>query len=143
MELSHYLFALFGGVLIGFAALFMLLFNGRILGVSGILGGLFGTTSRRELWRWCFILGIFFGGILLQLVMPSALENSLNRTPLALVFAGLLVGWGTRLGSGCTSGHGICGVSRLSPRSLLATLIFMVVAILTVWIFKILNGGSL
>lgn len=141
-SLSRYLAPLTGGVLIGLSALFMLLLNGRILGVSGIVGGLFSRETQREKWRWFFLLGIISGGLLLNAFIPTALENSLDRTPLILLMAGLLVGWGTRMGSGCTSGHGVCGVSRLSPRSLVATLLFMSVAILTVWVFKSLSGGA-
>ena len=128
--------ALFGGLLIGLAALFMLVFNGRIMGISGIVGGVFNPTTRNQLWRYFFFAGMLLGGIVLRAFMPQALENNLTRSNLHLVLAGILVGWGTRLGSGCTSGHGICGVSRLSPRSLLATGIFMFFGILTVWVMN-------
>jgi uncharacterized membrane protein YedE/YeeE len=128
--------ALFGGLLIGLAALLMLVFNGRILGISGIVGGVFNPTTRNQHWRYFFFAGMLLGGVVLRAFMPQALENNLTRSNLHLVLAGVLVGWGTRLGSGCTSGHGICGVSRLSPRSLLATGIFMFFGILTVWVMN-------
>ncbi len=128
--------ALFGGLLIGLAALLMLVFNGRIMGISGIVGGVFNPTTRNQLWRYFFFAGMILGGVALRAFMPQALENNLTRSNLHLVLAGVLVGWGTRLGSGCTSGHGICGVSRLSPRSLLATGIFMFFGILTVWVMN-------
>jgi uncharacterized membrane protein YedE/YeeE len=128
--------ALFGGLLIGLAALLMLVFNGRIMGISGIVGGVFNPTTRNQLWRYFFFAGMILGGVVLRAFMPQALENNLTRSNLHLVLAGVLVGWGTRLGSGCTSGHGICGVSRLSPRSLLATGIFMFFGILTVWVMN-------
>jgi uncharacterized membrane protein YedE/YeeE len=128
--------ALFGGLLIGLAALLMLVFNGRIMGISGIVGGVFNPTTKNQLWRYFFFAGMLLGGVALRVFMPQALENHLNRSNLHLVLAGILVGWGTRLGSGCTSGHGICGVSRLSPRSLLATGIFMFFGILTVWVMN-------
>ncbi|MFM8270102.1 MAG: YeeE/YedE family protein [Pseudomonadota bacterium] len=126
--------AFWGGILIGLSALFMLLFNGRIMGISGILGGFFNPSSRRQLWRYFFFAGILWGGILLKIFLPHSLDNTLSRNDIQLVLAGILVGWGTRLGNGCTSGHGICGVSRLSPRSLVATGVFMLFGILTVWI---------
>jgi uncharacterized membrane protein YedE/YeeE len=114
----------------------MLVFNGRIMGISGIIGGVFNPTTRNQLWRYFFFAGMILGGVALRAFMPQALENNLTRSNLHLVLAGVLVGWGTRLGSGCTSGHGICGVSRLSPRSLLATGIFMFFGILTVWVMN-------
>ncbi|NBV50043.1 YeeE/YedE family protein [bacterium] len=128
--------AFLGGLLIGLSALLMLVFNGRILGVSGILGGVLNSNSRSELWRYFFFAGMLLGGVVLRFTLPNAFENTLERSDFSLVIAGVLVGWGTRLGSGCTSGHGICGVSRLSPRSLLATVTFMLFGFATVWFFR-------
>lgn len=128
--------AFLGGLLIGLSALLMLFFNGRILGVSGILGGILNPNTRSELWRYLFFSGILLGGVILQLVLPNAFENTLERSDFLLVVGGVLVGWGTRLGSGCTSGHGICGVSRFSPRSLLATMTFMLLGFITVWFLR-------
>lgn len=126
------LLSFIGGLLIGLAALLMLYFNGRIMGISGIIGGLFHSKTRSEFWRLSFFLGILVGGVLIRLLKPNSLVNTLTPSNLQLVLAGVLVGWGTRLGSGCTSGHGICGVSRLSPRSLVATGVFMISGMLTV-----------
>jgi len=128
--------ALLGGLLVGLAAILMLVFNGRIMGISGIVGGIFNPSTRSQAWRYFFFSGMLLGGLVLKWLLPQALENTLPRNNLQLVLAGVLVGWGTRLGSGCTSGHGVCGVSRLSPRSLLATGIFMLFGILTVWIMN-------
>lgn len=134
LDLSSIGNAFFGGLLIGLAALFMLFFNGRIMGISGIVGGLFNPNNRKQAWRFYFFLGIFFGSLALNLLLPECFSNTLSRSNIHLILAGILVGWGTRLGNGCTSGHGVCGVSRLSPRSLVATGVFMISGILTVWI---------
>jgi len=134
--ISSYGNAFLGGLLIGLSALFLLVFNGRIMGISGILGGILNSNSRAEVWRYFFFAGMLLGGVVLQLTLPNAFENTLERSDFLLVIAGVLVGWGTRLGSGCTSGHGICGFSRLSPRSLLATGTFMLLGFATVWFFR-------
>lgn len=125
--------ALTGGAMIGFASVILLAFNGRIAGVSGILDGIFSHRSKREkFWRLIFILGLVAGAhlyVFLRGTPPLRLQA--ERIPLLL--AGLLVGFGTKLGSGCTSGHGICGMARRSKRSLVATLTFMIAAIITVY----------
>jgi uncharacterized protein len=127
---------LIGGTLIGLAAALLLLVNGRIAGISGILGGLIIPNSTSErLWRGAFIIGLMCGAALyawLRGEFPMQLQvgNSL------LLLAGLLVGFGTRLGSGCTSGHGICGMARRSPRSLTATATFIACGILTVYLTR-------
>jgi len=139
-QFTEYFMAFAGGTLIGFAALSMLYFNGRIMGVSGILGGILNPKTLKEAWRYFFLLGILLGGVFISKAIPFSLENTLSRNPFELLLAGALVGWGTRLGSGCTSGHGICGVSRLSPRSLLATVTFMILGFLTVWIMRKLGA---
>ena len=124
---------LIGGALIGLAAVLLLALNGRIAGISGILGGLISSTGRGDrFWRCAFIFGLLAGAGLYALTCGLPLELQ-ARGPTLLV-AGLLVGVGTRLGSGCTSGHGVCGLARRSPRSLLATMIFMVAAALTVFL---------
>jgi uncharacterized membrane protein YedE/YeeE len=112
--------SLLGGMLIGLSASALLLFNGKIAGVSGIVGGLFSPIRNDTLWRAVFVAGLLTGGVLLQLFSPQAFTIGISRSTGALIVAGLLVGYGTRLGNGCTSGHGVCGVSRFSPRSLLA-----------------------
>jgi uncharacterized membrane protein YedE/YeeE len=127
---------LIGGTLIGLAAALLLLVNGRIAGISGILGGLIIPNSTSErFWRGAFIIGLMCGAALyawLRGEFPMQLQvgNSL------LLLAGLLVGFGTRLGSGCTSGHGICGMARRSPRSLTATATFIACGILTVYLTR-------
>lgn len=123
---------LVGGILLGCSAILLLLFNGRIAGISGILGGILSAPKNDKTWRVLFIAGMIQGGALAAPFgdMPDALGSS----PFILATAGLLVGMGTRLGNGCTSGHGICGIGRLSSRSIIATLIFMAVAGLTVFI---------
>ena len=116
--------ALAGGALIGASASMMLLMNGRVAGISGIAGGLFQSKDQRTD-RALFLCGLLAGGTILLAAYPTAFTMELERSLPALVAAGLLVGVGTRIGSGCTSGHGVCGLSRLSPRSLVATISFM------------------
>lgn len=134
--------ALIGGALIGLSASMMLLFNGRIAGVSGIVGGLLQPSRGEAPWRAAFLAGLLAGGLLLALVHPRALPSPAAAPSLGLVAAGLLVGFGTRLGNGCTSGHGVCGLSRLSFRSLVATAIFMGAAVATVFVVRHLLGGG-
>jgi uncharacterized membrane protein YedE/YeeE len=125
---------LIGGALIGLAAVLLLALNGRIAGISGILGGLITSTARGErLWRLAFIFGLI-GGAGLFVLACGPLPLKLQASGPMLFAAGLLVGAGTRLGSGCTSGHGVCGLGRRSPRSLVATIVFMVAAALTVFL---------
>ena len=122
-----------GGVLIGCAAWILILFCGRIAGISGIIGGVLSRGTPDRGWRLAFLVGIIISPLLYALVYPlPAIEVSASWP--ILIIAGLLVGIGTRYGSGCTSGHGVCGLSRLSPRSLVATLTFMAVAFITVWL---------
>ena len=127
---------LIGGALIGLAAVLLLALNGRIAGVSGILGGLITSTSRGErFWHLAFVFGLIAGAGLYVLAR-GGLPLELQAGGLTLLLAGLLVGVGTRLGSGCTSGHGVCGLARRSPRSLVATMIFMATAVLTVFLTR-------
>ncbi|MCB9524835.1 MAG: YeeE/YedE family protein [Myxococcales bacterium] len=130
--------ALLGGALIGLAATALLLFNGRIAGITGIAGGLLGGRPGDRAWRVAFLAGLVLGGTGLALAAPQALAFELTRSPAAIVGAGLLVGFGTRLGGGCTSGHGVCGISRLSTRSLVATGAFMATGFLAA---SVLTGG--
>lgn len=125
--------AAFGGLLIGIAASILLIFSGRIMGVSGILGGALQNPKTELLkgWRWEFLFGLLSGGIVIRILAPEQFVNTLITPTPILFLAGLLVGLGTRLGGGCTSGHGICGVSRFSMRSIVATIIFLVAGILT------------
>lgn len=115
-----------GGILIGISAVMMVVMAGRIAGISGIVGGLFKPVSGDILWRLAFVIGMFAAPWIYTAAF-GPFEFVSPRGPIALVIAGLLVGYGTRMGSGCTSGHGVCGLSRMSPRSLAATLTFMAV----------------
>lgn len=129
--------ALLGGALIGLAAALMLIFEGRIAGISGILAGIFKKPTDQDsppAWQAVFIGGLLAGGLLLSLVYPSSVQTVLELNPVLVIVAGLLVGFGTRLGNGCTSGHGVCGIPRLSPRSMIATLTFMGAAAVTVFL---------
>ena len=127
--------ALAGGVLIGIAAGMFVLLNGRIAGISGIIGGLFRPVRGDVAWRLAFIGGLLAAPLAWALVAPWPLPQINAGYPL-LVCAGLLVGIGTRYGSGCTSGHGVCGLSRLSPRSLVATAAFMAAGFVTVYLMR-------
>lgn len=134
--------SLLGGALIGLAAALLLLGGGRIAGVSGIVAGLLQPPSEETSWRALFVAGMVGGGIGLALVHPAVFQPGVARPPLALVAAGVLVGFGTRMGTGCTSGHGVCGVSRLSRRSIVATAIFMATGALTVFVCRYLLGAA-
>jgi uncharacterized protein len=123
--------ALIGGGLIGLAAALFLLFTGRIAGISGVVGGLLSPQPGDFGWRLLFVAGLLSGGLLAMAIEPSALAWDAPRSLGAVAIAGLLVGFGTRLGNGCTSGHGVCGLSRLSRRSFVATLTFMAAGFIT------------
>ena len=133
--------SLFGGMLIGLSASAMLLLDGKIAGISGILAGVLKPVRGDTLWRSSFLAGLLAGGMLLRIFFPTAFNFGIIRPLPMLIVAGLLVGFGTRLGSGCTSGHGVCGVSRLSPRSLVATATFIFTGALTVYLLKLLSGN--
>lgn len=144
IEPMSWLYAAIGGVLIGIASLMLLLFNGRIAGISGITGTMLLKPQGDTLWRVLFVLGMVLGGVVLLFAFPQAFptEAGFTRSNGALVVAGLLVGVGTRMGSGCTSGHGVCGMSRLSPRSFAATGTFMLIGGLIVAAITHLMGGT-
>jgi hypothetical protein len=131
--------ALMGGALIGAAATMLLLLNGRIAGISGIAGGLVPPVRGDIAWRLLFVAGLVIGAGLYRLADPASTIAIESPTPV-LVLAGLLVGVGTQLGRGCTSGHGVCGLARLSPRSLVATVVFMLVAGVTVYVVRHVIG---
>lgn len=143
MELNSTLNSLFGGALIGLAVTLMLLFNGRVTGISGIIASSLGKPEKEGLWRWTFLVGIIAGGYLMHHFYPNYFLNLSGRNSILVGIAGLLVGYGTVLGSGCTSGHGICGVSRFSIRSIVATLTFMAFGVIAVQIVRLLNGGGI
>ncbi len=134
--------SLLGGVLIGLAVAALYFFNGKILGISNITAELLNPRWHGKGWRASFLLGLLSGGGLLLVLYPQALSTESPRTLGLLIFAGLLVGYGSSLGRGCTSGHGICGLSRLSARSLTATAIFMGSGMLTVYVARQLLGGA-
>lgn len=127
--------ALAGGVLIGLAASLLILANGRVAGISGIVGGLMPPKRSDSGWRVAFVVGLLIAPWLLGLAQPLPVPR-IDAEPPMLIVAGLLVGLGTRYGSGCTSGHGVCGLSRLSPRSLAATLVFMAAGFVTVFVVR-------
>lgn len=134
--------SLIGGLLIGLAASFMLLSHGKVAGISGLYGGLFRRGTSDRSFRLSFVLGLVFTGVALRWLLPHAFVSSgTPKVPLALV-AGALVGFGTQLGNGCTSGHGVCGISRLSIRSLVATSTFIATGIITVFVVRHVLGGT-
>ena len=133
---------LMGGILIGLSATLLLAFNGRIAGISGIINGAI-AFSKQEVWRWMFILGLLLGGIFYEYALAPQPTPTASLTPWAMIVGGFLVGFGTRMGGGCTSGHGVCGLGRLSLRSLVAVLTFLITAILTVFIVRHVLGLSL
>ena len=130
--------SLAGGLLLGISAAIFILANGRVLGISGIVGGLLRPKKGDAAWRIAFLLGMAAAPLFVRAVLPADWVQAprIDAGYLAVVVAGLLVGLGTRYGSGCTSGHGVCGLSRLSPRSLLATLTFMGFGFLTVFVLR-------
>lgn len=132
---------LLGGVLIGVAVSLMLLLLGRVFGVSGILAGALAPVRGDTGWRVAAVLGMLTAGVLISFFAPDLLVGNTVGTPVRYVVAGSLVGFGTQLGSGCTSGHGVCGMSRLSPRSIVATITFILVGMVTVALLRTLGGA--
>ncbi|EGQ7836721.1 YeeE/YedE family protein [Vibrio parahaemolyticus] len=124
--------SLFGGILLGISATILLLVNGKIAGISGIMNGIMSPKKGDYSWRLLFAVGMIAGGLISVLMLGVAVPSTANLSLGMVIAAGLLVGIGTRLGNGCTSGHGICGMGRLSKRSIVATCVFMAVAGLTV-----------
>jgi len=136
-----FVLALIGGGLVGLAAVMLMGLKGRIAGVSGILSGAFTDSSGERLWRILFVLGIAIGGAIPALMSDSFVPPAPDTSALLVIIGGLAVGVGTGLGSGCTSGHGICGISRLSPRSMVATCTFMAAGFICVFLLKHVFGG--
>ena len=127
--------SLIGGLIIGIAVSLLLLFNGKVLGVSGILGELFNNPLSKNYWRLFFVLGLLISPLIYSIFHPIPLiEISSNK--LLIIVGGLLVGFGSRLGSGCTSGHGVCGLARLSVRSFIATMTFIFFGFVTVFVIQ-------
>ncbi|KRG66929.1 YeeE/YedE family protein [Stenotrophomonas terrae] len=134
--MSGWMLALAGGVLIGLAATLLLWLTGRIAGISGIVGGVLMPRSGEVAWRGAFLIGLIGAGAAYLWLVPGAYTPRQGFPPVLLVAAGLLVGFGTRMGNGCTSGHGVCGLGRLSVRSFAAVLTFMATAVLTTYIVR-------
>jgi uncharacterized membrane protein YedE/YeeE len=128
--------ALVGGFLIGIASALLMLLTGRIAGISGILGGSLTMAAGDKTWRLAFLVGLVGAPLVTSLMGRPLLEPQMPTSWLLIVVSGLLVGFGTRLGGGCTSGHGVCGIARLSRRSIVATLVFMASAIIVVAIVR-------
>jgi uncharacterized membrane protein YedE/YeeE len=125
-----------GGILIGIAAAMTLLFSGKIAGISGIFGGMLFQQGTERTWQTVFVAGLIAGGVLLYSINTEYFEDSSGRGLVTVTISGLLVGIGTRVGGGCTSGHGVCGIGRLSARSLAATVTFVVAGMAMVALFQ-------
>lgn len=134
--------ALAGGAMIGLAASLFLLAHGRVAGVSGLFGGLLRRSADGPGIRLGFVGGLLAGGLLLRLVYPAVFASTWSAPLSVALGAGVVVGFGTQLGNGCTSGHGVCGLSRLSLRSLVATVTFMATGFITVFVTRHLLGGA-
>jgi len=134
---------LIGGALIGFSVTLMLVLNGRVTGISGIVNGLLTYEKKDMVWRAVFVLGLLAGGGALMSYNPALFQNISGRNLATIGIGGLFVGFGTVMGSGCTSGHGVCGMSRMSPRSFVATLTFIGLGVVTVFIFRMFFGSAL
>ncbi len=133
-------YAVLGGVLIGLAASILLIAIGRICGISGIVWGIIKPTAGDTAWRWSFLIGLIVGALFFSFKFSKAFSVESPVSIVWLAVAGLLVGFGTRLGGGCTSGHGVCGISRLSSRSIAATGIFISSGALTVYVLRHILG---
>lgn len=144
MEHFTPLASLIGGIVIGLATSLVLVTHGRIAGISGIAGGILKLQPGDTTWRLLFVSGLIGGGFLYSLVWPGAFEIALHadRSVPTLIGAGLLVGVGTQMGNGCTSGHGICGLSRFSARSLVAVVTFLTTAAASVALMNLLGANS-
>jgi uncharacterized membrane protein YedE/YeeE len=134
---TSWLYGLIGGAIIGIASALLLLAHGRIAGISGILGGTLQAGTPDRGWRLAFVAGLALAGLTAALAAPSLVAAS-PRPLVVVAVAGVLVGFGTRLGSGCTSGHGVCGIGRLSARSLVAVPTFIAAGVVTTWIARVL-----
>ena len=133
--------ALVGGALLGAAGVMLMHFNGRIFGVSGIVAGTLAPKTGDAAWRFATVVGLLLGGLALTIFYPEAFDRGESRTIGTSIIAGLLVGLGTRFGNGCTSGHGICGIGRLSKRSLAGTATFLLTGMLTASLLGLFKEG--
>lgn len=133
---------LVGGAIIGIAGVILMVFTGRIAGISGILNGMFRLDIKEFSWRFMFLVGLILGPVVAS-IFDFSLPQNISLSWTEILLGGFLVGFGTNLGNGCTSGHGICGIGRFSPRSIIATVVFMLVAIVTVYVVQTWFGGRL
>ena len=138
--MDSFLLPLTGGLLLGSSAIWLLLSLGRIAGISGIVWGSLAGPDRG--WRWLFLAGLAVGGLMTHWLIGQPIPEESDAPLWIIIISGLLVGWGTRMGGGCTSGHGVCGLGRRSQRSLVATATFMTLGVLTVLVMQILTGGA-
>lgn len=137
VDVNSWARAVAGGLMIGLAASLLFAFNGRIAGVSGVLGSLVLDRKGGDTpWRGLFLIGLILGALLVALLRPDLAQSPLQTGWVGTIAAGLIVGFGTRMGSGCTSGHGVCGIARLSRRSLIATMTFMAAGVVTVFVMR-------
>ena len=134
MTNETFLYPLIGGIIIALSTSILLFFNGKICGISGILGGLLKVPQRDDLWKLSLVFGLIFGSYIFSFLFPQFFNYSIDLKWWEVIVGGFLVGIGTRVGSGCTSGHGVCGIARLSPRSILATVLFIFTGIITVYL---------
>ncbi len=137
-----YIGGLMGGGLIGLSAVLLLWLNGRIAGISGIFNGVLNPIPGDAAWRIIFLAGLIAGAALYTRLFPAPFSPQVNLSVISLIAGGLLVGFGTRMGGGCTSGHGICGIARLSIRSSVATIVFLAAGIVTVFLVRHVFGGG-
>ena len=139
--MNQYIVPLMGGLLLGLSAIWLLISVGRVAGISGIVWG--SITGPDRNWRWFFIAGLLLGGAVSHMVIGQSIPAPSDAPLWLLAISGMLVGTGTRMGGGCTSGHGVCGLGRRSPRSLVATLTFMAFGVITVFVLQLINGANL
>jgi hypothetical protein len=141
MTLEQIVRALAGGLMVGVAAGAVLLLNGRVAGISGMISSLVGPRRADAGWQAMFLLGLVVSGVLLSIADPGALPGAARISRPLMLVSGLLVGFGARLGGGCTSGHSLCGTGRLSLRSLVATSLFVLTGAVSVWALRHWQGG--
>lgn len=143
VDLDSWVRAAVGGSMIGLASILLFSLNGRIAGISGIMGGLFLERRPSETgWRALFLAGLVVGALMAATIRPDLARSDMVTGWGGVMLAGLIVGFGTRMGRGCTSGHGVCGIARLSRRSIVATLVFMVAGIATVFVTRHVLGAA-
>ena len=141
---NQWIMAILGGAMMGLSISILLFFNGRVAGIGGIAGGLLKPVSGDVVWRVVFLAGLVLGGIILLVAEPRLFSlEGLNRSEIAVVISGVIMGFGGRMANGCTSGHGICGICQLSKRSLVATVVFFSAAVFIVFFISRFLGGVL